>query len=1405
MTKIRFFPLDLGNALLSGFFQVFFDRLAPDHLPHFADDNEVRSELNMWRTTLAMIQAVLSDAEEKQLTNVAVKLWLDDLRDLVYDAEDILDEYATETFARKLKEEHQSIAASIISVISNFKFNSDMMSNIEGVTSRLEKLSDQRNKLGLERIAGGTSTAVWQRPPTTCLPTEPAVFGRDEDKAKLIEMVLKDEPSDGANFRVISIVGMAGVGKTTLAQQVYHDMAMTRFYPKVWVCASHDFDVFRMSKAILESINHSSCDLKDLNEVQVQLKMRLAGRRFMLIVDDVWSKNYDLWETLKSPFITGAPGSRIIVTTRSIDVALTMGSYEYYDLKLLSNDYCWSVFARHAFESRRIDAHSNLESVRDQVVKKCGGLPLAARTLGGLLRSKQGNNEWEDILNSKIWDLPEESNILPVLKLSYHYLPSHLKRCFAYCSIFPKNYEFEETELVLLWMAEGLILPSPNNKQLEDIGREYFRSLLSMSIFQQSTGDASKFVMHNLVNDLAEWVSAETSFRLDDDLGAKKQLNRFQSARHSSYSCRRFNHKDKFEVFNGVDHLRTFLPIITHNLDCYISNRVLDDLFSKLKKLRVLSLRKYYITKLPDSITKLSYLRYLNLADTEIRSLPDDIICLFNLQILILRNCARLLKLPPYVGTLINLRHVDISGARLISEMPQGMQKLKLLQKLSNFIVGKQSGSSLQDLKDLKFLGGELCISKLQNESDLQYLKDAVLSDKKNLEVLILDWGFVVDNLRDEEKEKNILDKLRPHTNLLKLTVKYYHGREFPSWVGDPSFANMTVLRLEECKNCTSLPPLGLLSSLKELKISRMTSLQRIDSAFYGEGCSRPFQSLETLCLEDLQEWEVWDSIDDNEHVEIFHRLHELSIINCPKLLGNLPQNLPSLKKLVIQKCENLVVSFSRTLMPCELELDKCREMVYTNADEDDSSSVKSMSLSNISGCESYFRQMIGRVEHLKVKNCSDLTSFPEVRFLSSLTALDIEDCDGLASLQTVMIHSTCLGSLKIQGCKSLSFIVRGQLPFSLKRLEICNCENLRCLLELDTGNHLQNVNHINHINASLLEHLLISDCQSLATLVSEGQLPETLRHLKVSKCSELTAFSLGGQLPASLERLSIDNCPITTLSSTGDLPTSLQHLDIKFCSNLETLSSGQLPAGLRHLEVNSCSKLVSIHEDLHNLNSLHEIKICNCQHLVRFPQGGIPIPNLANLSIDSCRSLKAISMHSLSSLQELKVSRCPGILPLRYEDFPTNLTSLKIGGCLNIYAPLFKFGLHWLTSLKKLEIVNCPDATTFPEAETGMMLPTTLNHLKLADFKALRWLSPGGFRNLTSLESLCISDCPMLVSLDDEDLPSSLLELHISKCGKLKQRPGGVGGRDWSKLTEIPYVIIDNNCIHDPDVADSF
>jgi hypothetical protein len=190
--------------------------------------------------------------------------------------------------------------------------------------------------------------------------------------------------------------------------------------------------VFRVTKTILEAITLSTCDIKDLNLLQVTLKGKLMGKKFLLVLDDVWNRNYSDWEVLSSPFKSGAQGSTVVVTTRDDNVVLAMRTIKTRHLKKLLEKDCWSLFAKYALLDDNFGSRPELEVIGREIVKKCNGLPLAAKTIGALLRSKLDVGEWEKILKSEIWDLPiDKTNILPALRLSYKYLSSHLKQCFV--------------------------------------------------------------------------------------------------------------------------------------------------------------------------------------------------------------------------------------------------------------------------------------------------------------------------------------------------------------------------------------------------------------------------------------------------------------------------------------------------------------------------------------------------------------------------------------------------------------------------------------------------------------------------------------------------------------------------------------------------------------------------------------------------------------------------------------------------------------------------------------------------------------------------------------------------------------------------------------------------------------
>ncbi|KAH7544547.1 hypothetical protein JRO89_XS15G0183600 [Xanthoceras sorbifolium] len=1469
----------MAELFLSAVLPVLFEKLTSPQLLKFATQEGVSSKLKKWEKTLKMIEALLIDAEEKQLKNGAVKSWLDELQDLAYDAEDILDEYATEALSRKLKiEEHQASTSRARKLIPACCFGCtpsalwsdfNMRSKIDDVTNRLDVLCRQRTELGLVQIAGERSNSSWQRrPPTTSLQTELAVYGRDQDKAKILEMVLRDdEPAGGTNFGVISIVAMGGVGKTTLAREVYNDKTVKDFNPKAWVCISDDFDVTRISMAILESITGCASELKTLEAVQNQLKEKLAGRKFLLVLDDVWSEDYSKWEILRSPLIVGAHGSRIIVTTRHERVALTMGrSSKCHRLKLLSDSDCWSLFKKHAFDNEVMGAQPS-ELIRQKVIEKCKGLALVAKTLGGLLRAEK-REKWLDILNSKLWELQDESEIPTALQISYYHLPSHLKRCFAYCAILPKDYEFEERELVCLWMAEGLIQQSSDNEQLEDLGGEYFCDLLSRSMFQISSSNTSKFAMHDLLNDLAQMVSRKLSFRLDDESVSNNRSKVY--TRYASYICHQYNDKRKFKVLADATHLRTHLsmpPINEWHGAAFVSHSVISDLFLRFKKLRVLSLKNLYIIELPDSMGGLRLLRYLNLSNTKIRSLPESTNSMCNLQTLLLRNCRKFLKWPYSMGNLINLRHLDMSGASLVTEMPGGISKWDCLRTLSNFIVGKDSKSTLKDLKYLKFLCGELHISRLENVIGFDDTVEFILSDKKDLKVLLLEWGSSLDESRDENADIKVLDMLQPHQNLEMLTIKCYGGTQFSSWFGGSSLSKskLTILELVDCMKCTSLPSLGLLSSLKSLTIEGMKAIKSIGFEFYGDGWSKPFPALETLRFENLEEWECWDPVKENES---FSQLQELSIVNCPKLSERLPNNLSTLKKLVVRGCKQLVVSLSNIPRLCELEIDECKKIVCNGPTG--SNSLESMALSNILYFGDWSRQEFKKLQSVKIQGCKELIelwqdeiflekSSQGLHSLVSLKKLTFENCNTLTTLlEGVKKKNAHVEELRITNCDSLNFIFRGQLPPSLKKLCISDCEKLQCLLDdnEETSTSLSStiVNFSKNVNTSTyhLEDLDISGCSSLTCLPSIDQLSATLTSLSISDCSKLTTLSLTDHLPVALKHLTIEDFSGSgALLPKGQLlPESLETLSVHRCQKLKWIvDKFHNNNALQNISIVGCDNLESLPEGLYTLSGLRHINLAYCKELVCFPKGGFPSCNF-KVHIQNCDKLEALPsrVHTLSSLT---IMNCPNIslseegtiskelisfpeggcptsnfgvyiqrchkleaLPIRVhtlsslaimdcpnmslseEGLPTNLARLSIEG-LKQYKPLMRWGLHNLTSLTYLSISGEPDGESLQEEDMRITLPRTLTQLRIEKLRKLKYLSFKDFEDLPSLESLSINNCLELTSLPS--LPSSLLQLHILYCPLLREACKRDKGKEWPKIADIPCVNIDGKFIYDP------
>jgi hypothetical protein len=555
---------------------------------------------------------------------------------------------------------------------------------------------------------------------------------------------------------------------------------------------------------------------------------------------------------------------------------------------------------------------------------------------------------------------------------------------------------------------------------------------------------------------------------------------------------------------------------------CYLTSNVPLELFPKLQRLRVLSLKGYRIFELPESIGDLKHLRFLDVSHSKIRSLPDSVATLYNLQTMLLENCYNLKKLPSTFGNIVNLRHLNIRGANALEAMPPQMGKLTSLQSLSNLIVGKGSCSGIKEFGPLLHLQKTLCIPGLENVVKHDEARDTRLIEKHNLHGLSLEWSGNIDESQDRTSELDVLiNMLQPHNGLKELTLRHYGGAEFPTWVRVPSFSNMVLLNIESCAKCTSLPTLGQLLLLKNLFIKGMAKVKNIGSEFYREGCSQPFRSLEILCFENMQEWENWTPCEE------FPKLLKLSFRSCPKLVSKLPNHLPLLENIVIYDCRQLVVSTSNFPELCKLNIEGSEGVVHRG--KVDFGSLRFSSLSTISKftcqIEGFIMEGLTNMEDLTIENCEELTPLwsndvgllqhlPCLHVLninncsklvslmakeveeqlhlgwpSKLKEIKIRNCNILESLPKAMMHNnTCVEYIYIGNCSSLSYFVVGQLPPTLKQLIIEGCN---MLISLD-GDDVNNCGS----STSLLEVLAIRDCPSLRSLTPSRELPATLKYL---------------------------------------------------------------------------------------------------------------------------------------------------------------------------------------------------------------------------------------------------------------------------------------------------------------------
>ncbi|KAG4959964.1 hypothetical protein AAZX31_13G168800 [Glycine max] len=1296
----------VGGALLSAFLQVAFEKLASHLVRDFFRGRKLDQKLlNNLEIKLNSIQALANDAELKQFRDPLVRNWLLKVKDAVFDAEDILDEIQHEISKCQVEAEAEAESQTCTCKVPNFfksspasSFNREIKSRMEEILDRLELLSSQKDDLGLKNASGvgvgsELGSAVPQISQSTSSVVESDIYGRDEDKKMIFDWLTSDNGNPNQPS-ILSIVGMGGMGKTTLAQLVFNDPRIeeARFDVKAWVCVSDDFDAFRVTRTILEAITKSTDDSRDLEMVHGRLKEKLTGKRFLLVLDDVWNENRLKWEAVLKHLVFGAQGSRIIATTRSKEVASTMRSKEHL-LEQLQEDHCWKLFAKHAFQDDNIQPNPDCKEIGMKIVEKCKGLPLALKTMGSLLHDKSSVTEWKSILQSEIWEFStERSDIVPALALSYHHLPSHLKRCFAYCALFPKDYEFDKECLIQLWMAENFLQCSQQGKSAEEVGEQYFNDLLSRCFFQQSSNtERTDFVMHDLLNDLARFICGDICFRLDGN----QTKGTPKATRHFLIDVECF---DGFGTLCDTKKLRTYMPTSDIYWDCEMS---IHELFSKFNYLRVLSLSVCHdLREVPDSVGNLKYLRSLDLSNTKIEKLPESICSLYNLQILKLNGCRHLKELPSNLHKLTDLHRLELikTGVR---KVPAHLGKLEYLQVLmSSFNVGKSREFSIQQLGELN-LHGSLSIENLQNVENPSDALAVDLKNKTHLVELKLRWDSDW-NPDDSMKKRDeiVIENLQPSKHLEKLKISNYGGKQFPRWLFNNSLLNVVSLTLENCRSCQRLPPLRLFPFLKELSIGGFDGIVSINADFYGSSsCS--FTSLESLNFFDMKEWEEWEC---KGVTGAFPRLQRLSIVFCPKLKG-----LPALGLLPFLK---------------ELSIGGLDGIVSINADFFGSSScsftsLESLKFSNMKEWEEWeCKGVTGafpRLQRLSIEDCPKLKGLPPLGLLPFLKELSIEGLDGIVSINADFFGSsscsfTSLESLEFSDMKEweeweckgvtgafprlqrLSIMrcpkLKGHLPEQLchlNDLKISGCEQLvpsalsaPDIHQLDLGDcgELQ-IDHpttlkeltirVHNVEAALLEQIGRNYSCSNNNIPIHSSYDFLVSLVIAGGCDSLTTFPL--DMFPILRRLDIWNCPNLQRISLGQAHNHLQTLSIGICDQLESLPEGMhvLLPSLHYLGIIRCYKLISLMKSaLGGNHSLESLWIGGVD-VECLPEEGVLPHSLVTLKIYDCPDLKRLDYKGLCHLSSLKLlilEECPRLQCLPEEGLPKSISTLHISNC---------------------------------------------------------------------------------------------------------------------------------------------
>ncbi|KAM0908166.1 hypothetical protein ACQ4PT_015620 [Festuca glaucescens] len=849
------------------------------------------------------------------------------------------------------------------------------------------------------------------RPITTGQSIEPKLYGRDNIVNSIIYDMTKGKYRS-KDLTVLPIVGPGGIGKTTLIQHIYHNKEVqNHFQVVIWVCVSLSFNLNKLLEDIKKYLPPVEGEKGYRPEELIE--KRLKSKRFLIVLDDMWEcSNEDDWERLLLPLKTSQEkGSMILVTTRFPAIAQMVGTNDHsIELEGLESKYFRELF--HAFvfgdDQRRRD-HSFLLETGDKIMVKLKGSPLAAKTVGRLLRKDLNLRHWRRILESKEWETQTGVNdIMPALKLSYDYLPFQLQQCFLYSALFPEDFKFSGRYLINFWIGLDILQPDAQNRTFEDIALSNLNDLVAHGFFIEGIYDSPWYVMHDLLHDLALQVASRDCISLHRSNAGSVDIQ--PSIRHLSIIIDDDDDTVSRENFNSqLRKLKTRLKVkqlhtlmLFGEMDESFVN-ILGDFFGEAKALRVL-----HLVNMPSSVesvlnnfSELVHLRYLCLGTKYGRDmyLPLAISRFYHLRILDLGWWYGCCDLPKDMSNLAKLHHFYAPSDELHSDM-LNVGKLVLLEELKVFRANKESEGfeprQLEHLTELRELG----IYNLENIRTREEAAKVKLIEKNYLERLTLDWDSERCNI-EPGVEAVVLESLQPHRYLEELCIRGHGGPSCPTWLGD----NLAVEALQSLHlvgvSWKCLPSLGKMHGLDTLKLYNIA----LTKEFVIE---QSFCRLIRLELVGLGSFENWVP---SQEAHMFPLLQLLIIRGCPKLLGLPLSNhivspkpdqdgtidwFPKLQNLIIKKCPEFLapyIPWTKTLRSVKLGGVKLLEKFQYSSESSDVSIIGKDELQSLDQVLA-FNNLTG-LEQLTLRECPPLES-KHLRMLTSLKKLDADSLYGL-------------------------------------------------------------------------------------------------------------------------------------------------------------------------------------------------------------------------------------------------------------------------------------------------------------------------------------------------------------------------------------------------------------------------